>query len=289
VLVDRETLNTYTASMTADNATFRGTALTNRQTEAIADRIQLVPIESLRVYEEPDRHRVVEIEQSLRESRCLLNPIIVDDERNILVDGHHRVAAFAALNLKVIPAFTVDYLSEDVTVRGWYRTTDADATRVMDLFPLDAAHTKGPWSVVSDGIDRRINSCRFDTPLEGARFLDSMTRDLRRGGGRVVLGTQSDAVRSGDIYCFLDPVIGKPEVIAAVEEGRRFPYEVNRHLIGDRPLEVRIPLEVVNSPNGFRRHVAWICQETTPISIKPRFRHHGRIYEERVTLFNPNP
>ena len=86
--------------------------------DSIISRVQLVDVGSLRRYEQTDPAKVNEIKRSLRSTGVLINPVIADLDRNLLVDGHHRVQAFESLGLPRIPAFTVDYFSRDLTVKG---------------------------------------------------------------------------------------------------------------------------------------------------------------------------
>lgn len=48
-------------------------------------------------------------------------PIIVDDETNLILDGHHRYYAFLKLGINKIPVYYVKYKSNQIIVNSWYR------------------------------------------------------------------------------------------------------------------------------------------------------------------------
>jgi ParB-like nuclease domain len=270
---------------TADTGEPRFSPTPAAQLKAITRSIQLVDIDSLRPYETPDRAKINEITASLRSSGVLINPVIVDATRSLLIDGHHRVRAFQELGLSRIPAFIVDYLSDDVTVRGWSRTTDARAHELRALLE-HAQNSIGPWRVVAASFQQgEIANRRFSTASESAAYLDELNKLIRSHGHSVNLTTEAEALRSGLVHSYIVPVVGKDEVLDIVNRDRVFPYEVNRHLISNRPLEILVPLDVVNDNSRFRHHLDWILQESTPLTIKSGFPHRERIYEEQVVLF----
>ncbi len=184
----------------------------------------------------------------------------------------------------MIPAFAVDYLSENVTVIGWSRTTDAQADDLLGLLG-EPPSPGGKWGVVIASSQRgEIESIKFPTPAESAAHLDWINLRLQQRGHIVSLTTEADAIRSGLIHSYISPVVGKQEVLDIVSKDKVFPYEVNRHLISDRPLELRAPLDVIVDHSLFRRYLNWLRQESNPLSISAGFRHGERVYEERVIL-----
>ena len=48
-------------------------------------------------------------------------PILIDEETNLILDGHHRTEGLMALNFKNIPAILIDYQDDDLIKIGtWY-------------------------------------------------------------------------------------------------------------------------------------------------------------------------
>ena len=48
-------------------------------------------------------------------------PIIVDEETNIILDGHHRYYSLLLLDISKVPVFYVKYMSNSIKVNSWYR------------------------------------------------------------------------------------------------------------------------------------------------------------------------
>jgi hypothetical protein len=216
----------------------------------------------------------------------MVNPVIVDPDQRLLIDGHHRVEAFDWLELPRIPAFLVDYLSDDVAVKGWSRISNAQPEDIRRAFDLPGGTKKGGWTVLAENAQQGTMACRrFETPRESAYYLDHLTFLLQAGGNTVTLHTEADALRSGRIHSYIKPVVGKAEVLEIIDQGKIFPYEVNRHLINERPLELRIPLEAIGDTGWFRDHIEQLGQDTTPLLMNSGLRQGDRVYEECVTLF----
>jgi ParB-like nuclease domain len=254
--------------------------------EQVRNRIHLVDIRSLRLYEIPSSERVAEIEESFRRSAVLDHPVIVDPALDLLIDGHHRVQAFERLGLTHIPAFAVDYESDEVQVKGWSRATDADPEDVRRAFQKPGGEPGGDWAVLAKGPQQDLLARReFTDPQEGAQYLEAIADRLHSDGHMVTFSTQADASRFGLVHSYIEPVVGKAEVIQIVNSGEVFPHEVNRHLVRNRPLGLYTPLNTTTSPRRFRAHVeARFHRDPAPSSVEPGLRQGERLYEEPVTL-----
>ncbi len=264
----------------------RAACASARDLDAIRSALTLVDIESLRTYEQPDDRRVAEIAVSLRRTQTLVNPVIVDPEFNLLIDGHHRVKAFEWLGLKSIPAYVVDYLSPAVDIRGWSRATTASASEVCWAFGLDEGEREGSCRVVAiNSRHEEIAHRVFREPMRSALYLEHIALFISEMGHPMTLEPTITPKLADQIHSYLDPVVGKVEVLTAAEAGQLFPREVNRHLIDGRPIAMRIPLCSVTHPTSFDRCVDNIFEQASPTSMSPGVRHDGRLYEESITLF----
>ncbi|MDP1845287.1 MAG: ParB N-terminal domain-containing protein [Candidatus Moranbacteria bacterium] len=79
-------------------------------------KIQIISIKKLKPHEKTNRINLKKIKFQLRKEGRLINPIIVDRDNLIILDGHHRVRALAELGYKKIAAYLVDYSSERIKV-----------------------------------------------------------------------------------------------------------------------------------------------------------------------------
>lgn len=257
---------------------------------SVERHLGLVEIDSLRRYESADPPRVAAMVHSLLSLELLIDPIVADVETGVLIDGHHRAAAFEWMGMERIPCFDVRYESPQVTVRGWMRTSTAPAATVAEVFASLTHRSDGDWRVVStSGNGGRVASAAFADPLSAAHFLERVVACLQSRGYEEELVPQTDPSGPADgggsaASIFLDPFPEQKEVLAAIRDDRRFPEQVNRHLVDGRPLNVRAPLEATATPERFetflarRRHEAEVSWQTGVV-------HLGRWFEERVQFW----
>ena len=70
-------------------------------------------------------------------------PILVEQEHHVILDGHHRWEALRRLGCRKIPAYVVDYRSEEISLGTWPGAIVAVVTKEEvvahgvkgDLFP----------------------------------------------------------------------------------------------------------------------------------------------------------
>jgi len=79
-------------------------------------QIELLSIKGLKAHEKTEPRKVQKLIQAFRQGEKLRNPIVVARDVMVILDGHHRVAAFSELGVQTIPALVVDYQSETISV-----------------------------------------------------------------------------------------------------------------------------------------------------------------------------
>ncbi|HUV46669.1 MAG TPA: ParB N-terminal domain-containing protein [Candidatus Bathyarchaeia archaeon] len=79
-------------------------------------KITLLLINKLKTHEAVCQRRVLELMGQIKKEGYLKNPVVVDKETLVLLDGHHRLAALKKIGVKRIPAFLIDYKNSKVKV-----------------------------------------------------------------------------------------------------------------------------------------------------------------------------
>lgn len=79
----------------------------------------ILPIDLLRGHEEHDGAKVEELAAQILRVGKLIHPIWVSRNTWVILNGHHRVAAFRMLGLKWIPAWVFDYDGDLVRLGRW--------------------------------------------------------------------------------------------------------------------------------------------------------------------------
>jgi len=80
------------------------------------EKIQKIDLRKLNPHEEIIEENLKEVLNSLKLEKKLKEPILVDKETKVILDGHHRVQAFKILGIKEIDCKLLDYTSEEIEV-----------------------------------------------------------------------------------------------------------------------------------------------------------------------------
>ncbi len=79
-------------------------------------KLSYIPINKLKIHERVNLSREKEIRNDIKDKRVLRNPLIVDLNTMIILDGHHRFLALKKLRAKRIPVYLVDYRDSSIKV-----------------------------------------------------------------------------------------------------------------------------------------------------------------------------
>jgi len=90
--------------------------------------IQLINIQTLHTHESIDMANVQKVKHQIVKAQCFKEPIIVDREHLVVLDGHHRLKSCQLLGLSKVPCLLVDYL-HDKTIRVESRRDNIPITK----------------------------------------------------------------------------------------------------------------------------------------------------------------
>lgn len=76
----------------------------------------LILIEKLKYHEDVSKKRVLKLMRDIQSRGLVINPIVVSKQSYVVLDGHHRVAALKMIGVRTVPAYVVDYFSDDIRV-----------------------------------------------------------------------------------------------------------------------------------------------------------------------------
>ncbi|MFA5770007.1 MAG: ParB N-terminal domain-containing protein [Patescibacteria group bacterium] len=80
------------------------------------NKICLIDINKLISHEMVSSRKLKQVKNDLMIKGYIKNPVVVESENFIILDGHHRVAALKQLGASKIPAFLVDYQNKNIRV-----------------------------------------------------------------------------------------------------------------------------------------------------------------------------
>ena len=76
-------------------------------------------MKKLKEHEEVSLEHLIQLKREIERDGYLKNPIIVDKNTNIILDGHHRFNSLKQLNCTKILAYFVDYNLPEIKVENW--------------------------------------------------------------------------------------------------------------------------------------------------------------------------
>ena len=104
------------------------------------EKVHDIELKQLNRHEEIIEENLKKVLTSLKVEKRLKEPVVVDEETKVILDGHHRIKAFEILGLREIPCRLVDYSSDGITVEP-NRNGDVSKEEVIEkglsdeLFP----------------------------------------------------------------------------------------------------------------------------------------------------------
>ncbi len=258
------------------------------------------PVSSLRPHEETIPAHVEKIASEIRREGIQRDPIIVNVESGAVLDGMHRLAAFARLGLECAVCCPVDYSSKTLNLHRWARvyalheSGDMDQTlsgagisrrsTLSDAFAaLDAR--KGGLAAISS---RSVFMPAAPIDLQGAfatvRGLDAIA--LESGWKREFVPEDEIDVALQDErkVVVLVQRLGKDDVVAAARSGKLFPCKTSMHTVDPRPVAVNVPIEKLRSVTGAQ--LGKQLQLPEGRLLPPGSFYQGRRYKERLLLLD---
>ncbi|MCI4361449.1 MAG: ParB N-terminal domain-containing protein [Thermoplasmata archaeon] len=102
---------------------------------------RLLPVDSLHIHEEVERHRVAELVEEITRRGVVEEPILVARGSNVILNGHHRYAALRSMGARWVPAWVVDYDHPSVGLHRWEEGPPVSKSDVVTR-----AHAGQPFS-----------------------------------------------------------------------------------------------------------------------------------------------
>jgi hypothetical protein len=226
--------------------------------------IHLSSTNNLLLHEETIADRVAELKSEFLHDEVVRDPVVVDTDSSVVLDGMHRVVALRELDCACIPVCAVDYWNPSIKVGTWYRSISGKPSPDDVKFALNASGLR--WEASSFDISKITKNptlailfaqCeRLKLKDDGMHVFDTLKiaeQCLRKLGLTVKFETESDALQNlinkkAEAVMTL-PKIDKASVQRAGLTGQLLPHKVTRHIIPARPLGVDVPLITLTDRN----------------------------------------
>lgn len=82
-------------------------------------KVELLPLDKLKPHEKFCSKNFEYWLTKVQEQQCWTNPILVDREHNVIMDGHHRYQIALQLKLKYVPCILISYNNQFLTLSNY--------------------------------------------------------------------------------------------------------------------------------------------------------------------------
>jgi len=230
------------------------------------------------------------LKRALSASAYQHNPVVVDAQSNVILDGTHRWAAMRDLGFEWIAACKVDYSNPLVELDSWaraYPPADGPARRLLERLGASPLGTpsvsESSLAVVGAGWGYEI---AYSDLADAFRRLRELERELQLLTGRAptyVPRSSWERYARGALL-LLPPKPSKAEVVRAAREGRLLPPKSTRHVIPARPVRVNVPLKLLRSRHLDPALVDELLKQKRMFLLEPPV-VLDREYQELLLLF----
>jgi hypothetical protein len=270
--------------------------------------IKLEELKRVRIHEEIIPKLLEELARVIESDGVLNHPVIVDSNTLVVLDGMHRVAALEKLGCRYLPVCLVDYQNPNVGVCCWYRAIRGNISGedLLNLFK-SLNFTVEPVSIETseDALRKREaiaaaltkdGCCLLKGPSKGIREIYTRVKEIekaiRNRGLEITYETEADAKRkvgSGEIsVALMVPAVKKGEVLEAARSGNVFSYKTTRHVVPARPMNIRVPLQLLRSEKSPFEVNELFDEALSKRKLRRLARgtlFEGRRYEEELYVF----
>jgi len=248
---------------------------------------------SIKPHEESIPELTQKLASEISEMGRIINPVVADIGRGLVIDGTHRVEAAIELKLPKIPVYDVDYLSDRVKLLGWARLCKRKLS-IEELLKLSARHgfrrageKEHPYAarfIWSDGKTLSL-TCDESHIAKIYRALAELEKDLRVYGVSYVRDVELEAnIGTGEYgFGYLIRPLRKEEVLEVVRSGGRLPPKSTRHVVDRRPLYILFPVDMLKENDADRLLDEWI-REGRWVEL-PAETVADRRYDEKVAVY----
>ena len=263
--------------------------------------VDLRPIGSVLPHEETITDLSSRLSDQIRADGFQRDPIIVDRENHVVLDGMHRLRALKELGARHILCHLVDYSSPEIRLERWARSLkgvkreslaeilkdsriDRRVSRKEAIELVDGRST--PVAVLTSG-SCFVASSSFRSLAESfelVRRLDEASRAMGLREDFIEEEIIETAIPNPGSVVILTPRVEKKEVIEAAKGGRLFPHKSTMHVIGIRAVGVNYPLSELQEEEPSQEVRASKLEGARGSILDPPVTYFGRRYWEKLLV-----
>ncbi len=270
-------------------------------------RISMVNLQELKPHEEVIDPIVGTLANEVLNEGLLRDPLVVDQEDHIILDGMHRFNSLKLLKCRFVPCCLVDYNSPQINVGSWFRLFRVDepeplAEELLKETQLNysrnhvdlADMSYNPQAVILTRTEAEYSLPQPLDPIQRARTAIDLEKVMVKKGHAVTYLSEIVALqelRSGEgNFIIAVPIFTKQQIQEFGLTGRLLPHKVTRHVIPSRPLGINVPLGLLTDPTTSREEadqkLGELLAQRQVERKPPGSVVDGRRYQEELLIFS---
>ncbi len=267
----------------------------------------MVGLDELKPHEEVMDPVVRSLANELSNEGQLHDPLVVDQEDYVILDGMHRFKSLKLLKCRFVPCCLVDYDSAQIKVGSWWRAfavdeTDSLAEKLLAEASLNyskrqvelATMSYDPQTIILTRSGAVFSLPNQLDPIQRAKTSVSLERTMGKTGRTMTYLSESVALqqlKSGEVNFVISvPIFTKQQIRECGLGGHLLPHKVTRHIMPSRPLGIDVPLQLLTNPKISReeanRELGKLLGQRHIDRKPPGSMIDGRRYEEELLLFS---
>ena len=270
--------------------------------------IRIESLDDVHVHEETIPELLEQMIHNIRLGGKIRDPLIIDSNTRVVLDGMHRVAALREIGCRYLPACLIDYRSPKVMVGCWHRVLSGRPweSKFLDFIKsLGLEAISSPLEEAFQDLEERKataallvgeNCHLFKAPdnniRESYEWIKRIEIAMKKEGFSIFYETKSDTeklVKSGKVSAaLLVPRVHKEEVLKAALSGNIFAHKTTRHILPVRPVNVGTTIELLRGDRTQDQVDSSLVEQLS----KRKFErlpegtlYEGQRYEEELLVF----
>ncbi|OGD46272.1 hypothetical protein A3K70_02465 [Candidatus Bathyarchaeota archaeon RBG_16_48_13] len=226
----------------------------------------ILDMSSIAPHEETRLNILNELSRCIREQGYFSQPVTVDRNSLVVLDGMHRVSALKNLHCLRISACLIDYSDPSIDLAAWYRTfrtpqpiesliasitelgiDSSSSSRLDDAF--NGLKAREITAILASNNKSYTVGSEIKRIDESYDVINLIEEALVAEGCSVRYETEFESMKKlrlgGVDLVLMTPVIKKSEVIGVAKSGRLFSPKATRHIIPARPINIEVPLDLL--------------------------------------------
>ncbi|MFA6214433.1 MAG: ParB N-terminal domain-containing protein [Candidatus Micrarchaeia archaeon] len=259
--------------------------------EDIVARLQVVSTDRLRAHEDIIPFNFQRLRESMLNMGRLVDPIIVDKDNYIVIDGNHRTAVLESIKCPNAACQLIDYKSEEIGIGGWFPVSKTVKPDEIDGFRPE----KVDFEAGKAALERMDGTFLYVRKVDGKKecFLYNSNERTVQGviaqqrkflaaieqrDAQYVADDKVEEYLARGYTAFYRRLYTKGEIVAEALAGRRMPPKSTRHTIPERIIRLNLHLGwLAESPD--------VCKQMMDDMLKRRLNEGSiRRYTETVIV-----